>query len=139
MTDRFIPEYWPRASCIGTAADLARKLRDLDTMGVILVPKYVYLDDNFLSIPVNSDLTLQGTPDPVLQRKAATDILTKVNMFPIWLPKARNSPFYYEVRIMADVRKHYIPVGEFRYYLIARKRADLGQLPAGVEDPSHTP
>jgi hypothetical protein len=126
INDRFIAEYWPGgASHFGTAADVARKLRDLDTMKTILVPKQVYLDDNFLSIPVNSDLSLQGRVDPVVQRRTAAHILTQVNMFPIWLPKAKNTPYYPEVQIMAAVAQHYVPVGEFRDFRIAAKRSDL--------------
>jgi len=125
ITNRFIPEYWPgSASHLGTAADVQRKLRDLDTMGVILVPKDIVLDDNFLAIPVNADLTLKGNPDPVLQRKIAANILTKVNMFPIRLPKAKNTPYYPEVPIMTAVAERYVPVGEFRYYIIAKKRTE---------------
>jgi len=133
ITDRFIPEYWPTPPFPETAADVARKLHDLDGMGVILVPKNVSLVDNFLTIPVNSDLTLQGNLDPAVQRKAAIHVLSIINMSPVWLPKPRNTPFYPEVRIMAEIAKHYLKVGEFRYYLIASKRSNSFNPPVKVE------
>jgi hypothetical protein len=122
MTDRYIPEYWPAsASHFGTVADVQRKIRDLDGMDVILVPQGIWLDDNFFGLKVNSNFTLP-IPDPVLQRKMAAHILTEVNMFPIWLPKAKNIPYYPEVQIMAAVAEHYVPIGEFRDYIIAKRR-----------------
>ena len=114
-------------------ADVERKLSDLSAMDVILVPKDVYLVDNFLTIPVNSDLTLQGGLDPALQRKTAVRVLSQVNMFPVWLPKPRNQPFYPEVQIMATIAKQYVPVGQFRYFAIARKRSNSVNPPVKVE------
>jgi hypothetical protein len=102
-------------------------------MDLILVPKEVYLVDNFLTIPINSDLTLQGGLDPVVQRKTAVRILSLVNMFPVWLPKPRSQPYYPEVQIMAVIAKQYVPVGQFRNFVIAGKRSNSVNPPVKVE------
>jgi hypothetical protein len=136
VTDRFVPEYWPPPGStvnVWAPADVDRKLSDLSAMDLILVPKDVYLVDNFLTIPVNSDLTLQGGLDPVVQRKTAVRILSLVNMFPVWLPKPRSEPFYPEVQIMETISKQYVPVGHFRYFTIARKRSNSANPPVKVE------
>jgi hypothetical protein len=136
VTDRVIPEYWPNPAStvnVWAPADVKRKLSDLSAMDVILVPKDVYLVDNFLTIPVNPDLTLQGGLDPALQRKTAVRVLSQINMFPVWLPKPRNTPFYPEVQIMEEIAKHYLPVGKFRYYLIASKRSNSASSPVKVQ------
>jgi hypothetical protein len=134
-TNRFIPEYWPSPGStvnVWSAADVDRKLSDLRAMDVILVPKSVYLGDNFSMLAVNSDLTVQDIDQAFLRKKAIL-VLSKVNMFPVWLPKPRNLPLYPEVQMMAEIAKQYHPVGEFRDYLIAEKRSNSGNPPVKVE------
>jgi len=123
ITDRFVPEYWPGSfSYLGTGADIARKLHDLETMNVILVPRELCLVDNFLSIEVTPDLRSPAGVDPVIHRRTAAQVLTTVTLFPVWLPKARHAPLLAEVQIMAEIARNYSPRGQFRDFIIAAKR-----------------
>jgi len=121
--DRFVPEYWPgELSYLGTRADVDRKLRDLEPMNAILVPRELYLVDNFLSVRVGDDLTAPSTVDPALHRRTAAHVLTTVNLFPVWLPMARHPAMPPELQIMSEIAKRYISIGEFRQMIVARKK-----------------
>jgi hypothetical protein len=128
MNGRFAPEYWPETfSYLGNEADIASKLRDLKTMDVILVPREVYLVDNFMTIPIGPDLRLPTSVDPAVHRATAKHILTTVTLFPVWLPGARKAPLLPEMRIMAEVAKRYRADGQFRDFIIAVKRESPGE------------
>jgi hypothetical protein len=128
ITGRFVPEYWPETfTYLGSDADIASKLRDLQTMDVILVPREVYLVDNFMTIPVSTDLHYPVVVDPALHRATAEHILTTVTLFPVWLPKARNAPLLPEMRIMAEIAKYYTPSGQFRDFVIAVRPGRSGR------------
>jgi hypothetical protein len=121
-TGRFVPEYWPWVSSyLGTEADIDRKLRDLERMNVILVPREVFLVDNFMTIAVAPDLRSPAHVDPIIHRANAEHILTPLTFFPVRLPMARNTPVLPEVRILADIAKNYSARGEFRDFIIAVK------------------
>ncbi len=122
ITGRFVPEYWPWVlSYLGTEADISRKLQDLETMPVILVPREVFLVDNFMTVAVTPELQSPTTIDPVLHRENAEHILTPLTFFPVRLPMARNVPVLPEMRILATIARNYRPAGQFRNFIIAVK------------------
>jgi hypothetical protein len=91
-------------------------------MNVILVPRELYLVDNFSSIEVAPDLRSPAGVDPAVHRRTAAHVLTTVTLFPVWLPNARHAPLLPEVRIMAEIARLYSPRGQFREFIIAAKR-----------------